>query len=164
MRYLHIFQFYTLILFSLLLSGCHATTGYYLGALADDEAVTAINPVLDTQQRWEDLYVTVDSRLTRQAGRYQMSGKLSFSQHSRMMYVRVAHVELTLFLLDADNRVVEYRRANHYSGLRPDDRIPFTVTLPAVDQAVAYAFRYEIRLIDEEGNSSTNWFYPRIRH
>lgn len=164
MRYLQILPFYLFILFSLLLSGCQATTGYYLGALADDEAVTAITPVLDDQQRWEDLYVTVDSRLTRQAGSFQMSGRLSFSEHSRVMYVRVAHVELILFLLDADNRVVEYRRATHYSGLRPDDRIPFAVTLPAVDQAVAYAFGYEIRLIDDEGNPSTNWFYPRIRH
>lgn len=145
----------------LLVSGCQTTTGHYLGALADEEAVTAITPVLDAQQRWEEFYVTVDSQLSRQSGNYQMTGWLSFSLHSRMMYVRVADVELTLFLLDADNRVVGYRRATHFMALRPEDRIPFTVTLPLVDQAVAYTFGYQIRLIDDEGASSTNWYFPR---
>lgn len=145
----------------LFLNGCQATTGHYLGALADEETVTAITPVLDAQQRWEEFYVTVDSQLTRQAANYQMAGWLSFSQHSRMMYVRVADVELTLFLLDAENRVVNYRRVTHFKGLRPDDRIPFTVTLPMVDQAVAYIFGYQITLIDDEGASSTNWYFPR---
>ena len=144
----------------LFLSGCQATTGHYLGALADEEAVTAIIPVLDTPQRWEEFYVTVDSQLTRQEDRYQMAGWLSFSLHSRMMYVRVADVELTLFLLDANNRVVEYRRATHFKGLSPEDRIPFTVTLPMVDQAVAYTFGYQITLIDE-GDLSTRWYFPR---
>lgn len=148
----------------LFVSGCQTTTGFYLGALADEEAVTAITPVLDAQQRWEEFYVTVDSQLSRQAGNYQMTGWLSFSLHSQMMYVWVADVELTLFLLDADNRVVGYRRATHFMGLRPEDRIPFTVTLPLVDQAVAYTFGYQIRLIDDEGFSSASWFYPLTRH
>jgi hypothetical protein len=144
----------------LLLNGCQ-TTGHYLGALADAETVKEITPVLDIQQQWEEFYVTVDSNLTRLEDQYQMTGWLSFSLHSRMMYVRVADVELTLFLLDADDRVVNYRRVTHFKGLSPEDRIPFTVTLPQVDHAVAYTFGYQITLIDDEGASSTNWYFPR---
>ena len=151
-------------LFLLSLSGCQATTGHYLGALADEEAVTVIGPVLDTQQHWEELYVAVDSHLVRLENQYQMTGWLSFSLHSQIMYTRVADVELTLFLLDSDNLVVDYRKATHFKGLSPEDRIPFTVTLPLVDRAVSYTFGYRIRLINEEGDSSTNWFYPRTHH
>lgn len=164
MSYLRTFPFCLLLLFPLLLSGCQATTGHYLGALAEDDGITEIIPVLDIQQQWEEFYVTVDSRLTRGQDQYRMTGWLSFSQHSRMMYVRVADVELTLFLLDADNLVVDYRKATHFKGLSTEDRIPFTVTLPLVDHAVAYTFGYQITLIDDEGLSSSNWYFPRTRH
>jgi hypothetical protein len=105
--------------------------------------------------------VTVDSRLVRVGEQYQMTGWLSFSLHSQMMYTRVANVELTLFLLDADNLVVDYRKATHFKGLSSEDRVPFTVTLPLVDRAVAYTFGYKITLIDDEGLATTNWFFPR---
>ncbi len=164
MSYLRTLSLFICFFISLFLSGCLSTTGHYLGALADKEAVTAITPVLDAQQHWEEFYVTVDSRLMRLEDQYRMTGWLSFSQHSRMMYARVADVELTLFLLDADNRVVDYRKATHFKGLSPEDRIPFTVTLPLVEQAVAYTFGYQVTLIDEVGASTTNWFYPRTRH
>lgn len=164
MSYLRTLNLCTFLLFFLFLSGCQSTTGHYLGALADEEAVTAITPVVDAQQHWEELYVTVDSRLMREEDQYRMTGWLSFSQHSRMMYTRVADVELTLFLLDTDDLVVDYRKATHFKGLSTEDRIPFTVTLPLADQAVAYTFGYQITLIDDEGVSTTNWFYPRTRH
>jgi len=164
MSYLRTLLLYVGILSSLFLGACQATTGYYLGALADEDAIAEITPVLDIQQQWEEFYVTVDSNLMRLEDQYQMTGWLSFSLHSRMMYVRVADVELTLFLLDADNRVIDYRKATHFKGLRLEDRIPFTVTLPLVDDAVAYTFGYQITLIDDEGLSSTNWYFPRIRH
>lgn len=152
------------LLLVLLVSGCQATTGHYLGALADEDAVTEILPALGVQQHWEELYLTVDSELTRQAGTYQMSGWLSFSLHSRMMYARVADVELTLFLLDADNRVIDYCRVTYFKGLSTEDRVPFMVTLPLADAAVAYTFGYQITLIDDERTSSTNWYFPRVRH
>jgi hypothetical protein len=161
MSYLRTLPLCLFLLFLLVLSGCQTTTGYYLGALAQEDAVTQIAPVLDSQQQWEEFYVTVDSNLTRQAGNYQMSGWLSFSLHPRMMYVRVASVELTLFLLDAYSRVVDYRRATHFMGLSPEDRVPFSVTVPMVDNAVAYTFGYQIVLVDDEGTSSSNWYFPR---
>jgi hypothetical protein len=164
MSYLRVLQLSMFILFFLFLSGCQSTTGHYLGALADEDAVTEITPILDTRQQWEELYVTVDSHLVRLEEQYQMTGWLSFSLHSRTMYARVADVELTLFLLDADNLVVDYRKATHFKGLSLEDRVPFTVTLPLVDRAVAYTFGYKITLIDEEGFSATNWFYPRTGH
>lgn len=164
MSYLRSLTLCLLLFFALLISGCQTTTGHYLGALADESAVTEITPVLDTQQQWEEFYLMVDSQLTRQADHYQMSGSLSFSLHAQMMYVRVADVELTLFLLDADNRVVDYRRATHFKGLRLGDRIPFTVTLPLADRAVSYTFGYQITLVDDEGASSTNWYFPRTRN
>ncbi len=164
MSYLRTLPLCLFFLFALFLNGCQTTTGHYLGAVAEDDGITEITPALDTQQHWEEVYVTVDSRLQRLEDQYQMTGELSFSQHSRMMYVRVADVELTLFLLDADNLVMDYRQATHFKGLSTDDRIPFTVTLPLVDQAVAYTFGYQITLIDDEGASSTNWYYPRTGH
>lgn len=151
----------TLLFFVVMLTGCQTSTGHYLGALADEDRVTDITPVLDAQQQWEGFYLTVDSQLRRQAGNYQMSGRLSFSEHARMMYVRVADVDLTLFLLNADNRVVDYRRATHFIGLRPDDRVPFTVTVPVSDQAVAYTFGYRVTFTDDEGGTSVNWHLPR---
>ncbi|MFO7766315.1 MAG: hypothetical protein R6V33_07780 [Pelovirga sp.] len=150
-----------LSLFLLILTGCRTTTGHYMGALADVEGTKklAINAL--QSQRWQDLYLQVDSLLERQGDEFYVTGHYSFAQHPQMMYTRAAHFTLTLFLLDDHDRVVGYRTASSFGMLRTSDRMSFSVSLPIVADVSAYTFGYEVTFIDEDGAAHVQWHLPR---
>ena len=143
-----------------LLAGCQASGAYYLGALADGEGEPVVVAVAQQQtQSWEDLYLVINSDLFTMDGQQQLSGTVEFSFHSQGMYGRVGSLDLRVFLLDVENRVVAYHPVMRFLGLSTRDQVSFRVILPETPNAVAYTFGYEATFADID-EAVTTWNLP----
>ncbi|WP_321389848.1 hypothetical protein [uncultured Desulfuromusa sp.] len=148
----------------LILSGCQTTTTYYQGAKADAVGVVSLVPVPVGQQKWQDLYVTVDYNLNRSGDNLDIDGVLSFSDSPQITYSVVRDLKLKLFLLDQDMRVVDYFDVARTLSHRLDDETTFSQTMKMRPGVVAMTFGYEGAFTenDPEGPSGqTVWRLPK---
>ena len=151
-------------LFSLMLVGCQTTTTHYLGAKADEVDVVSLDTGQVEQQRWQDLYVTVDYSYDRQGNRFDIDGALSFSDSAKINYTWVRDMKLKLFFLDQDMRVVNYLDIARTLSTNLDDETTFARTLELKETVVALAFGYEGSFRDDDpdgGSSQSVWKLPR---
>jgi len=156
--------FLLIFLFSLMLVGCQTTTTHYLGAKADEVDVVSLAAGQVDQQRWEDLYVTVDYSYERQGNRFDIDGALSFSDSSKINFNRVRDMKLKLFLLDKDMRVVDYLDIARTLSVSLDDETTFARTLELRETVVAFAFGYEGSFRDDDPESPSSeqvWKLPK---
>jgi hypothetical protein len=153
-----------IIFVGLILFGCQTTTTYYQGAKADEEGVISLVMGQAEQQQWQDLYVTVDYNLHRSDDTLDIDGVLSFSDSPKINYTAVRDLKLKLFLLDQDERVVEYFDIARTLGNSLDDETIFARTVKITEGIVAMTFGYEGSFIDNdpEGLSGqTVWKLPK---
>lgn len=145
------------------LTACQSGSGHYLGALADRAGVIAIAAPLTGPQQWQDTHVIVESTLEQDDRQYRFSGEVSFTFHSQAMYSRVTNATLTLFLLDAADRVVAYQTLTRLMWQSPEETTPFSLTLDKVSGVAAYTFGYEATFIDDESMAYRHWSFPSTR-
>ncbi|MCW8858757.1 MAG: hypothetical protein OQK97_03510 [Deltaproteobacteria bacterium] len=153
-----------ILLFGLLLLGCQpATTTYYKGAKAFGmESVSLVTPI--DQQRWQDLYVTVDYSLSRSGDSLDIEGALSFSNNPKVMFTQVRDLKLKLFLLDKEMLVVGYRDIARTLSTDLEDETKFKKTLKLTDDVVAFTFGYEGSFVDNDPENSSSdivWKLPK---
>ncbi|MEA3362936.1 MAG: hypothetical protein U9Q61_06660 [Thermodesulfobacteriota bacterium] len=154
----------SVFLFGLILLGCQTTTTYYQGARADEEGVVNLSATQIENQRWQDLYVTVDYSFNRQGERFDIDGTLSFSDHPKAMYTRVPDLKLKLFFLDKEMRVVNYLDIARTLSTSLDDKTTFSRTLPIKEGVVSFTFGYEGVFIDDDPESPSSnqvWKLPK---
>lgn len=151
----------SILLLSLLsLIGCQATSGHYLGAVADSDKIIRIHSAQAEEQRWQDIYLTIDSELRWQQQDPRLMGKVAYSRHPQMMYERADRVTLWVFLLDDDNRVVGYQPLPGIFPGSTDGTSRFSLPLQYAEHAVAYTFGYEVTFVDDEGSGYRSWNLP----
>jgi hypothetical protein len=148
-------------LFLLALAGCQATTGHYLGAVADADNIIRMASAEGEERRWQDIFLTIDSGLQWQNQNPLLVGQVTYSLHPQMMYQRATQVTLRVFLLDGDNRVVSYQSLPGIFPGRTDETTRFSLPLHYAERPVAYTFGYEVTFIDDEGLGSRHWNLPR---
>jgi len=144
--------------------GCQATTTYYLGAKADSKGVVrlAVNQV--ENQRWQDLYVTVDYSFDQQGNQLNIDGALSFSNSPKALFTRVWDLKLKLFLLDKDMRVVHYLDIARTLSNSLDDKTTFSRTLSLQEGVESFTFGYEGSFVDDDPESPSTdqvWKLPK---
>lgn len=155
------FIFILLAAVFLLLSGCHQSTTWYLGAQADKtESVTLIRGEKEGQQ-WHDLYVVIDYSYKRDGDHFGIKGTLTFSASSKINYQRVRDLKLKLFFLDKNLRVVEYYNIARTLSTDLEQQLGFLQTLMLPKKAVAFTFGYEGMLVDEDLFASQIWNLPK---
>lgn len=153
-----------IILFSLLVPvffGCQATTTYYQGAKADSKGVVRLAVDQVENQRWKDLYVTVDYSFDRQGDQFNIDGLFSFSTSPKINFERVQDLKLKLFLLDKDMLVVDYLEIARTLGNSLDDEISFSHDLRLAENVVAFTFGYEGSFLDDEMIGFNVWKLPK---
>ena len=151
-------------LFSLTLVGCQTTTTHYQGAKADKEGVVSLITGQVEQQRWQDLYVTVDYSFDRQGTQFDIEGSLSFSISSQINFTQAGDIKLKLFFLDQDMRVINYLDIARTLSTRIDDKAVFNRTLHLPEGADSFTFGYEGYFIDNDPESSSShhvWKLPK---
>ncbi len=151
-------------LFSLMLVGCQTTTTHYLGAKADEADVVSLAAGQVEQQRWQDLYITVDYSYDRQGNRLDIDGALSFSDSTKINFSRVRDLKLKLFLLDKDMRVVDYLNIARTLSVSLDDETIFAKKLELKETVVALTFGYEGSFRDDDPESPSSeqvWKLPK---
>ena len=154
--------FMWLFFFSLLIAaGCQSTTGFYLGARADDETIVSLGTEVQEKLHWQDLYVKLDYTVQRQAQILLFAGDFSFADYPQGSLVRVVDFKLKLFLLDENQLVVDYFEIYRSLGGRLDEEMKFSKTLSLPAGTAAFAFGYEGRFVDEEGARETAWKLPK---
>lgn len=151
-------------IFGLELLGCQTTTTYYQGAKADEKGVVNLSMGQFEEQRWQDLYVTVDYSFDRQGDQFDIDGALSFSNSPKGNYTRVGDLKLKLFLLDKDMLVVSYLDIARVLSNSLDDKTKFAQALEIQEGVVAFTFGYEGTFIDDDPESSSTdrvWKLPK---
>lgn len=156
--------FLLVFLFSLMLVGCQTTTTHYLGAKADEADVVSLIAGQVEQQRWEDLYVTVDYSYDRQGNRLDIDGALSFSDSPKINFTQVRDMKLKLFFLDQDMRVVNYLDIARTLSTNLDDETRFARTLQLKEGVKSFTFGYEGSFRDDDPESPSSeqvWKLPK---
>ncbi|WP_303721415.1 hypothetical protein [Malonomonas rubra] len=152
--------FWLAILF-LLLSGCQKTTKIYIGAKADAGSVLSGEVLSVRDAVWQDLYVQLEYSFKRQGEKLLLEGTWGFADHPRMMFAKVKEFELKLFLLDQENRVLDYVTFSRSIGGYFHDRLAFKKELVLPKGAAASSIGYEGTLIGEKGELKSVWKLPR---
>ena len=149
------------LLFLPVFFGCQTTTTYYQGAKADSKGVVRLAVDRIENQRWQDLYVTVDYSFDRQGDQFNIDGLFLFSISPKINFERVRDLKLKLFLLDKDMLVVDYLEVARTLSIILDEEISFSHDLRLAENVVAFTFGYEGSFIDDEWNGFTVWKLPK---
>jgi len=150
-----------LLLSILFIAGCQATTGYYKGALADQETIVAFTKDEGNQQHWRDLYVSVDYSFRTQGDQLVCEGVFAFSDYPQGMLARVRDFKLKVFLLDQHDRVLDYFELYRAVSSDLGFRAPFRKVFALPAGAVAASFGYEGIFIGEYDAGETVWKLPK---
>ncbi len=158
--YVKQYRFLSTLLLVMSLAGCQAATTHYLGAKADQQDVISLSAAAAQNQRWQDLYLTIDYSLERQGQRLDIAGSLAFSESPKVNYTQVVDMKLKLFLLDADMRVVDYREIARTLSTNLEDQTPFRQMFELKDNITAFSFGYEGSFRDDEFGGYKVWKLP----
>lgn len=150
----NIWRVLSLLLLSLFLFGCQPTTTYYLGAKADADWVASLASNQVESQRWDDLYVLIDYNFKLDGDSFDLTGELSFSDGAKINYFQVNDFRLKLFLLDANQLVVDYFDIARALGGSVDDRVKFSWQGQIKKDVVAFTFGYEGDFIESDPDST----------
>ena len=123
------------------LFGCQSTTGYYLGAVAAPDSVVSIAE--SGKGTWQDLYVDVKYTVERRGDRLVVAGNFGFANHPQMMMARVHDFTLKFFLLDQQNRVLDYADLANTLGPQLDTQTSFSHEFVLPAGAVVGSFGYD---------------------
>ena len=153
------------LLLVLLLAGCQTTTNHYLGAVATADTLIELPTADVTDQRWQDLYVTVDYALKRQAGQLSIEGLFMFSDYPQMNLRKARDVKLRLFLLDKEHKVLQYKEIARTFATDLSDKVAFNESFSLTPEVAALAFGYEGELIGD-GRREIDFIrkLPRVAH
>ena len=149
-----------ILLGCMLLCSCAPTRGIYRGATAPAETILRLDGEREVQDRWEDLYVKAEVMAACRSGIMQLSGDLALGDSARLNYNRVDDLVLKVFLLNSQDKVVEYAEVGRILSGSIEQSRSFSVSLNCGEDVTAISFGYEGTLIDEEGASHMIWKLP----
>ena len=142
-------------------TGCQTTTTYYQGAKADRKGVVSLAVNHVEQQRWEDLYATVDYSFDRRGNQLDFEGIFSFSFSPQINYERVRDFKLKLFLLDENRIVVDYLEVVRTLSNNLEDQVSFSYNLDLAENVTGLTFGYEGLFVDDAGMPFRVWELPK---
>lgn len=151
-------------IFLLLGMGCQTTAKMYKGAKADPGDVLSDELSSDGATVWKDLYISLEATFKQQGDQLSLDGFWGFAAHPQLMFVRAKNFELKLYLLDRENRVLDYFTLSRSLAGDLDDQIKFSKEFTLPEGAVAASIGYEGRLIGERGEHDWVWKLPKRSH
>ena len=151
----------SVFLLTLLLSGCQSTTTYYLGAQVAQKGVVSLAANHTEEQRWEDLYATVDYSFDRRGNQLDFEGIFSFSFSPQINYERVRDFKLKLFLLDENRIVVDYLEVVRTLSSNLEEKVSFSYNINLAEGVTALTFGYEGLFVDDDGMLFRVWELPK---
>ncbi len=147
---------------SVVILGCQPTGQRYLNAVADSALIFQLPASGGISLDWQDMYLKIDHQVTATAGALSVQGTIGYANHPQIMYARAQNLNVYLFLLDSDKRVVSYQQLSTLSRFSTQDTDSFKMDIPRPVKAVAYTFGYEVDFIEGEPDSgmTTVWNLP----
>ncbi len=142
------------------LSSCHSTGSPFLGNTFHAAPTIALATGEPQEGIWETFDIIVDYRYQADTT-LQISGSAVLNQHYRSLYERLRKLDLYLFLLDNDNRVLDSRRIGRVLATDTRATVTFTETVAIPAEATQFVFGYEGRVVagDPEPMGGADWFY-----
>ena len=150
-----------LLPFVLMLAGCQSTTGYYLGAKAEQETVTLLQDAVAAEQHWQDLYVNVDYSVQQRGTLLVTEGVFTFAGYPQLNLTQVHDFKLKLFLLNRDNIVIDYFDIYRTLGQSLRVAMAFKKSVEISPEVTALSFGYEGEFIDDIGARDVVWKLPK---
>lgn len=156
-----LFMLSLLLILPLVLSGCQAGSGTYLGTTAPPELRLSLANVNSGVQHWQDLYLDISYRLQRQdSGQLAIEGDFGFANYPQINLARAKQVTLKLFMLNDQNQVIDYFDLSTVIGVDLEGRHGFQNLIPANPKMASLAFGYDGTLLDENMGSKLIWKFP----
>lgn len=142
------------------LSACQPVSTYYLGNFYDPALTIPLEDNAEQDGTWQTFHVTVNYRY--QAGdTLLVAGTATLGDHYQALYERLVQLDLYLFLLDDDTRVLVSRRIDRAFAADTDLVLGFseTVALPANTTQIAFGYQGRVTAGDPEPGGNTEWFH-----
>lgn len=90
-----------------LTSGCVETPMLYHGNAVSSVPVVAMQEGSSIAERWETFDLIIDYKYIKKGDRFEISGQAALSQHYQMAYDGITRMDVYIFFLDKDSRVLE---------------------------------------------------------
>ncbi len=154
-----------------MLSGCKSLSSFYQGYTSQNPSNTALVNNAAQQGRWETFDLRLDYQAALQDQLLDINGSITFSNFHQINAVHVERLDVYLFFIDAEAKVLRTERISGSQHTSADDSISFAKQLQVPPGAKAISFGYEgITREDGDGGDPFSgggggqvWFYQLPR-
>lgn len=126
----------------LLLTGCQSTETFYRGYLAGNESVTPLTLPGSPAGHWQTFDIDLNYRYDASGNNLDISGTIDFGLFYELNTSRIERIDVYLFFLDHDSKVLETARLFRAITADPEETIAFKKNLQVPPSAKAIAFGY----------------------
>jgi hypothetical protein len=131
----------TIIILLSVVIACVPTSQLYLGKTVDSETVVLLDAMSGKQLVWKtfDLIMTYDYTLRDNV--LEISGTGELSQHYQMMYAKIRHLRVYLFLLNEEGSIIQTVLLPS-NLINPEDSFSFQIKAHPSEKISALSFGY----------------------
>ena len=140
---------------TLLLSGCLSPQELYLGNKVETEQVALVRGVPQSGT-WQTFDLNIAYNYLTTAENIDISGQAELGDHQKMVYDRVRSLDIYLFFLDPEARVLLTEPLNRTFGGTTDQKMTFKRSYKIPSGTVALSFGYSGKV---EELDSQMYFY-----
>lgn len=131
-----------LCLLALAVSGCIETSAMYHDNQVQTGQVATLQAGGDQSDTWVTFDLSIDYRYRYDAELLEMSGQVNLSEHYQMNYATLKYLQVYLFFLDKDSRVLETAALNIPQSGSVHDSQSFSQSFRVPPATVAISFGY----------------------
>ncbi len=140
-----------LLIAGLLLTACQSISSYYRGYRTDAANRIDLPSTGEREGKWRTFDLTLDYRLKRVDDQLQIDGDARLSLHYQLTAIRLKHLDLYLFFLDKEGRVVETARLATALTGEIEQPVDFARRLKLPESTSTLAFGYDGVAYADEG-------------
>ena len=157
-QFMRSFLLIVFCLLALLISGCLQTQELYIGNKVTAEKVTfgKEGPQVGT---WETFDLMIAYEFVVKGQVLDISGQAELGDHQKMVYDQVRSLDIYLFFLDHDSRVLLTQPLNRSFWGSTQETVSFTRSYQIPDGTKALSFGYSGQVAEQDGQLNF-WLLP----
>lgn len=131
------------VMLLLALVACVETATMYHMNLVFPELVVAITEGTPHADSWQTFDLNIDYEAVLQNNQFKISGQARLGEHQRSLYSRIDDLDVLIFFLDNNARVLETAYLLRTKSNNPDDFLTFSQAYQVPAATVAFGFGYD---------------------
>lgn len=135
-------RFVLIGLLALLSSGCAETSMMYSGNTVTSVPVVTLQSGGPNAGVWETFDMTIAYNYTRNSDVVEVDGQIALNDHYQLTYERLWRLDVYLFFVDEDSKVLETSFITRTAGSVPEERFSFSQSYKVPPGTTGLSFGY----------------------